>query len=200
MENILQRLPNENESQYIWRIGQAKDSGLIDSTWEELCPILNAQCGISEEDFRGSSAWRKRYRVMQQAWDDVFSQKKFSESRVTEIDNQINELFKIKKQVQDQRRELRNILTPDARFDNLTEKLIESANNLCQIKPLEFEDYVLNTSDSEAVIAWADWHYGMVTDNIWNKYNTDICRQRVETFVSKAIKHIKRHNNISIWY
>jgi len=194
MENILQRLPNENESQYIWRVGQAKDSGLIDSTWEELSPILNTQCGISEEDFRGSSAWRKRYRVMQQAWDDVFSQQKFSDSRLSEIEDQMNELFKIKKQVQDQRRELRNILTPDARFNNLTEKLIESANNLCEIKPLEFDDYVLNTSDSEAVIAWADWHYGMVTDNIWNKYNTDICRQRVSTFVSKAIKHIKRHN------
>ena len=64
MEQILQKLPNENESQYIWKIGQAKDSGLIDSTWEELTPILNTQCGISEEDFRGSSAWRKRYRVM----------------------------------------------------------------------------------------------------------------------------------------
>lgn len=194
MDNILQRLPNENESQYIWRVGQAKDSGLIDSTWEELCPILNAQCGISEEDFRGSSAWRKRYRVMQQAWDDVFSKEQFSESRATEIDSQINELFKIKKQVQDQRRELRNILTPDARFNNLTEKLIESANHLCEIKPLEFNDYVLNTLDSEAIISWADWHYGMVTDNIWNKYNTDICRQRVSTFVAKAIKHIQRHN------
>lgn len=194
MEQILQRLSNENESQYIWRVGQAKDSGLIESTWEELTPILNAQCGISEEDFRGSSAWRKRYRVMQQAWDDVFSKEQFSKSRATEIDSQINELFKIKKQVQDQRRELRNILTPDARFDNLTEKLIESANTLCQIKPLVFEDYVFDTSDSEAIISWADWHYGMVTDNIWNKYNTDICRQRVSTFVSKAIKHIQRHN------
>jgi hypothetical protein len=194
MDNILQRLPNENESQYIWRVGQAKDSGLIDNTWEELSPILNTQCGISEEDFRGSSAWRKRYRVMQQAWDDVFSQQKFSDSRLTEITDQMNELFKIKKQVQDQRRELRNILTPDARFNNLTEKLIESANNLCEIKPLDFSDYVLNVSDNEAVIAWADWHYGMVADNIWNKYNTDICRQRVSTFVSKAIKHIQRHN------
>ncbi|MGN5455192.1 MAG: hypothetical protein ACI4XN_04335, partial [Candidatus Kurthia intestinigallinarum] len=61
MDQILQKRADENESQYIWRIGQAKDAGLINSTWEELTPILNAQCGISEEDFRGSSAWRKRY-------------------------------------------------------------------------------------------------------------------------------------------
>lgn len=193
MEQILQRLVDENESQYIWRIGQAKDSGIISYTWEELTPTLNQQCGIDESDYRGESAWRKRYRVMQQAWDDVFSKNAFSTSRSAEIDEQIHELFKVKKQVQDQRRELRNILTPDARFDNLTEKLIESANHLCQVKPLVFEDYILNTTDSEAVIAWADWHYGMVTDNIWNKYDTNICRQRVERFVSKSIQHIQRH-------
>lgn len=193
MEQVLQKKIEENESQYIWRIGQAKDSGVLDKTWEELTPVLNTQCGIDESDYRGESAWRKRYRVMQQAWDDVFSKQQFNEARVTEIDEQINELFKVKKQVQDQRRELRNLLTPNARFDNLTEKLIESANNLCAIKPLNFEDYVLDTTDSEAIIAWADWHYGMVTDNIWNQYNTDICRQRVAKFVSKAIKHIQRH-------
>lgn len=194
MDQMLQKRIDENESQYIWRVGQAKDAGLLNVTWEELVPILNKELNIDETEWRGESAWRKKYRVMQQAWDDVFSKQQFSDSRITEIEEQMNELFKVKKQVQDQRRELRNILTPDARFNNLTDKLIESANHLCQIKPLVFEDYVLSTSDSEAVVTWADWHYGMVTDNIWNKYNTDICRQRVATFVSKAIKHIKKHN------
>ena len=193
MDQMLQKLQEENESQYIWRIGQAKDSGILDATWEQLAPILNTQLNIDETEWRGESAWRKKYRVMQQAWDDVFSKEQFKSSRAAEIDEQIHELFKVKKQVQDQRRELRNLLTPDARFNNLTEKLIESANHLCKIKPLVFEDYVLNTTDSEAIIAWADWHYGMVTDNIWNQYNTDICRQRVTKFVSKAIKHIQRH-------
>ena len=193
MDKILQKLSSENESQYIWRIGQAKDAGLIDSTWEELAPRLNMELGIDETEWRGESAWRKKYRVMQQAYDDVFSKQQFSESRSAEIDEQIHELFKVKKQVQDQRRELRNLLTPDARFNNLTEKLVEAANSLCTIKPLTFEDYALQTSDSEAVIAWADWHYGMVTDNIWNQYNTDICRQRVAQFVAKSSKYIQQH-------
>ena len=193
MDQILQKRADENESQYIWRIGRAKDAGTLDATWEELSPTLNTELGIAEEDWRGESAWRKRYRVMQQAWDDVFSKQQFSESQSIEIDEKINELFKVKKQAQDQRRELRKLLTVDARFDNLTDKLMESVNHLCEIKPLNFEDYVINTSSSEAIIAWADWHYGMVTDNIWNQYNTDICRQRVASFVSKAIKHIQQH-------
>lgn len=194
MDQVLQKRIDENESQYIWRVGQAKDAGLIDFTWEQLTPILNTQLNIEETEWRGESAWRKKYRVMQQAYDDVFSKLQFSESRMAEIETKTKELFKAKKQFQDQRRECRKLWTAEARFDNLTEKLIESVNHLCKIKPLTFEDYIINAGNSEAVIAWADWHYGMVTDNIWNQYNTDICRQRVSKFVSKAIKYIQRHN------
>lgn len=193
MDDILKKLPEENESQYIWRIGQAKDSNLIDSTWEQLAPRLNTELGIDETEWRGESAFRKKYRVMQQAYDDVFSKKYFNKLQLSNIEEQTNELYKVKKQVQDQRRELRNLLTPAARFDNLTEKLIESANHLCEIKPLNFNDYVVDIGNSEAVIACADWHYGMTTDNIWNKYNTDICRRRVSEFISKTIKYLQRH-------
>lgn len=189
MREELKKKPEENESQYIWRIGRAKDAGILEYTWGELSATLNTELGIPEEDWRGESAWRKRYRVMQQAYDDVFSKEQFND----EFTEQIHELFKAKKQVQDQRREFRKLLTADARFENLTDKLIDSVNYLCKIKPLVFEDYVLNVTDREAVITWADWHYGMVTDNIWNQYNTDICRNRVETFVSKAIKYLQLH-------
>lgn len=193
MREELKKKPEENESQYIWRIGRAKDAGILEYTWGELSATLNTELGIPEEDWRGESAWRKRYRVMQQAYDDVFSKEQFNDEFASEITEQIHELFKAKKQVQDQRREFRKLLTADARFENLTDKLIDSVNYLCKIKPLVFEDYVLNATDREAVITWADWHYGMVTDNIWNQYNTDICRNRVETFVSKAIKYLQLH-------
>lgn len=193
MDQNLQKRVDENESQYIWRIGQAKDAGLIDATWSELSPILNKELDIDETEWRGESAWRKKYRVMQQAYDDVFSKLQFSETHIAEIEEQTKELFKAKKQFQDQRRECKKLWTIEARFDNLADKLIESVNHLCEVKPLVFEDYTTNVNNTEAIIAWADWHYGMVTDNIWNQYNTDICKQRVSDFVSKAIKYIQQH-------
>ena len=194
MEEILKKLPNENESQYIWKIGQAKDSGIIQATWGELTPILNVELGIDETEARGESAFRKKYRVMQQAWDDVFSKSQFSESRLDEIEKHKKELFKVKKQFEDQRRECKKLWTEESRFDNLTDKLIESVNRLCDEHPLEFDDYVREQGDKEAVICLADWHYGMVTDNIWNKYNTDICRKRVSQLVSKTIRYLQLHN------
>lgn len=194
MEEILKKFPNENEAQYIWKVGQAKDSGRISNSWEELAPILNAELGIDETEARGESAFRKKYRVMQQAWDDVFSKSQFSESRLDEMKETEKELFKAKKQFEDQRRECKKLWTQEARFDNLTNKLIESVNRLCDEYPLEFYDYVPILGDKEAVLCLADWHYGMVTDNIWNKYNTDICRQRVSQLVFKTIEYLQLHN------
>ena len=194
MNEILKKLPDETDGQYIWRIGAAKADGRIEETWEEINPTINTQLGFQEEDWRDCSVWRKRYRSYLEAYEQVFKKDGFSEKQIGGLEEQINELYKVKKQVQDQRRELRNLLTPEARFDNLTEKLIESANYLCEIKPLNFNDYISDVGNSEAVIAFADWHYGMTTDNIWNKYNTDICRQRVSKFVSKAVKYLQRHN------
>ena len=194
MDNILQRLPNENESQYIWRVGQAKDSGLIDSTWEELTPTLNTQCGISEEDFRGSSAWRKRYRVMQQAWDDVFSQDKFDDEHMASIKEQMDELYKAKRQLWDQRREYNKMLTSDARADHLVEKLIEAAN----VAPLQNYSNMFVLRDiskkEEAVLCLSDWHYGQVSDNIWNTYNTTICKERVSKLFDNVSSVIQKHH------
>ena len=193
MSEILKKLPDENEAQYIWRIGAAKADGRIEETWEEINPTINSELGLDEDDWKDCSVYRKRYRSYLDAYEGIFSKDNFSESRLSDLEEQTNELYKMKKQVQDQRRELRNLLTPEARFDNLTEKLIESANHLGEIKPLDFNDYISDVGDSEAVITFADWHYGMITDNIWNTYNTDICRQRVTKFISKTIKYLHRH-------
>lgn len=194
MRDMLKKTLDENEDQYIWRIGQAKDAGIITYTWEDLAPILNSELGIEETEWKGSSAFRKSYRSMQRAYDNVFRKNGFVEARTDDIDSKMKELLKLKKQYEDQRRELRKLETRDARFEHLTEKLIDSVNRVCEEKPLDYSDgYVLPYSDAEAVLVFADWHYGMVTDNIWNQYNTAICRRRVCELVEKTIQYLQRH-------
>jgi hypothetical protein len=110
-----------------------------------------------------------------------------------EIQAQKDELYKLKRQVSDQYREYNKVLVVDARADNLTEKLLESANKLNKERPLDFTGYVKDISDKEAVLFFADWHYGMVTDNIWNTYNTEICKSRVEKLVNKTKEYLETH-------
>lgn len=192
-QEILKKLPQENEAQYIFRLGQLKDSGIITETWENINPTINRELNIEEENWRDVSSFRKRYRNYLDAYEQIFSKERFVDERIADINSQMHELYKIKKQAQDQRRELRNLLTPEARFNNLIEALVDSANRLCEEKPLGINDYVVKHGDKEAVLALADWHYGMVTDNIWNKYNTDICRQRVKQLVEKTMQYLQQN-------
>lgn len=46
---------------------------------------------------------------------------------------------------------------------------------------------------AEGILLLSDWHYGMVCDNAWNKFDPDICKQRVNKLLNKTIELIKQH-------
>ena len=196
MDEILQKLPSENESQYICKVGQAKDSGLIDSTWEELTPILNTQCGISEEDFRGSSAWRKRYRVMQQAWDDVFSQQIFTEKHTETIQEHKRELEKEKIKLQTEKLEYNRWLREEARDELICEHI---CNAIKELPPLEVP-HILPANIAgrvhgtrEGCLLIADPHYGVdlkitgLFGEIINEYSPEIFESRMWNLLTQVI-------------
>ena len=39
-----------------------------------------------------------------------------------------------------------------------------------------------------------DWHYGMVANNVWNKYDTNICKERLEELRHKVIDKLALHD------
>jgi hypothetical protein len=138
-------------------------------TWEQLSDVFNKELR-DEDSYETSSKYRKPYQQAKEYYEHVFS-KMIDGQYSKQIQIQKDELYKLKRQKEDQFREYNKLLALDARADNLTSKLIESANKLNKEKPLDFTDYIKDVSDKEAVLFFADWHYGMVTDNIWNKYD-----------------------------
>ena len=46
--------------------------------------------------------------------------------------------------------------------------------------------------EKEGILLLSDWHYGMVCDNSWNKFDPDICKQRVFNLMNQVIKRIKK--------
>jgi hypothetical protein len=59
---------DESELAYIWRVGSAKSSGLINSTWQELAEIFNAELGEELTE----SAYRKKFSIMNRAKAEIF--------------------------------------------------------------------------------------------------------------------------------
>ena len=65
---ILHKLDSENEEQFIWRIGQAKDNGEIDISWDELADILNKELGNDDRPL-SEAAYRKPYQYAKKFYE-----------------------------------------------------------------------------------------------------------------------------------
>lgn len=101
-----------------------------------------------------------------------------------------------KKQFFDQRREWNAIVAKEAREDHLMRYLAKAAAEVNEALPLLRGNYGdgCPASDAEAVLVLADWHYGMKADNIWNKYDTSVCVQRVAELREKAVRRLTLHH------
>lgn len=105
-------------------------------------------------------------------------------------------LYAAKKQFYDQRREYNKAIADEARADHLTEELIKAANKLDMLEPLgrHTRDWH-EDQDKEAVLVLSDWHFGMVTDNVWNSYDTTIAINRICSLYEKVGAKLQ-HNGI----
>lgn len=191
MNDILKKLPEENEDQYIWKVGQAKDSNLIDSTWEELTPRLNTELGIEETEWRGSSAFRKAYRWMQRAYDNVFRQNGFIGTQSDELDVKTRELKKEIIKLRDERTDYQKSLREDARRESFLE-LVERTM-VKSIKSFDYKASPIIQSDDDMIVCLSDLHAGIECDNYWNTFNTDILRDRLYKYIDEIISIQNTH-------
>ena len=203
MNDILKKLPEENEDQYIWKVGQAKDSGLIDSTWEELAPRLNAELGIEETEWRGSSAFRKAYRWMQRAYDNVFRQNGFIGVQGDELDIKKRELEKEKVKVQTEKLEYRRWLREEARDELICEKICnEIRENSSLITP---HPIVVDKANRSAVLAFGDEHYAAeftiygLYGEIINSYSPEIFEQRMWDLLWQVVDIIQKEELTTLY-
>ena len=183
MEQMLQKLQDENESQYIWRIGQAKDAGTLDMTWEELAPILNKALDIDELEWRGESAWRKRYRTMQQAWDDVFSKHQFSDKQLDDINEKIRELKKEQVKIRDERLDYQKSIREASRRESFIDLVKREMSKT--VDPFDYKPSPVIDSNEDMIVCLSDLHAGIEVNNWWNTYNTDILKKRLYKYLDE---------------
>lgn len=185
-------LPNEDRWNYLWRIGTQIEN-TKEMSWEEAAPFINQELEDDETKYLTSSAYRKPVQYTIPFYEHVFSKMQNGDEYLKLIQEQKDELYKLKRQAYDQRREYNKLKVVEARDDHLYEEIVRCAESLNKEKPLEFIQ-ISPLGEKEALIVFADWHYGMVTDNIWNTYSVAVCKRRVAEVVSKAKEHIETHS------
>lgn len=195
MEKFFKRYNGESDEDCIYRICELKEE--LGYTWPQMADVLNEvlQKNYSDSKYRKDfTAFQKTGRKKVYKIPSVVEDKE-CESKEPKTESMSDEYYKLKKQFQDQRREYYKLLAKDARFEHLTSELIKVANKLNDTKMLRCnEEYFYEYGKEEAVLCLTDWHYGMVAENIWNRFNTEVCVERVSDLLRKVKQHLCSHN------
>lgn len=197
----LKKEDNENTNEYIWRMCDYKDKGLLDLNWEQVGELINKELfGSDEELYRTSSAYRKPYQYAKDFYDDVFKKRMYSDN-----DETVKKMDDLKKDIQKERIKLNTTrveynrwLRENARDELIVEEICKSISNL---SPLETPTYIQNKYKSkEYCLVFGDEHYGTefeLTDllgNIINSYSPEIFEKRMWNLFYQVIDVIKKED------
>ena len=125
------RKENENPWQYRWRVYKAKERGEIPMDWAEIGAKIDAVLRPDEPQYN-ESVYRKEAAVVGKFYDNVFAGGESQTATRSEID----ELYKARRAVADQRREYNKLLVNEARAENLNEHMVEVARQMNERYPL----------------------------------------------------------------
>lgn len=196
IQDVLTRRDGESDLDYHKRLvyGKVIDK-TIDSDYSELAEFIYGREYSSDVARRMVYGSCKTLQLLDKC--DVEGQG--SMSVADGIADQIITLKKERQKFFDQRREYNKLINTDGRMEHLFKTLADAANNLSDTIGDIYVDKrgVLEdpgfTTDNEAVLVFSDWHYGLVADNVFNRFNTEICKQRVMETVDKAARRIMNH-------
>lgn len=194
MDAVLEKRPGETDLQYHRRIIEGK---LIDKTLSDYDYTELGKC-IYGKEYAADHARKMFYGSLKtlELLQDVEEANVVDNDILTEIDLKKAELQKERQRFFDQRREYKKILNNEGRSEHLYEIIAEAAAHTGEVVGRLFPepyDVPIEFSDNEAVIVFSDWHYGLKTDNLFNEYDTDICKQRVVSTVLRICWRLKLH-------
>lgn len=195
----LHKLENENEEQFTFRLGQAKDSGVLDLSWDEIANIINKEFRTDESEYRCEAAYRKPYQQAKRYYEaNVFKTYNDEDSYFKELQVQKQELEKEKVKTRDERNELRRVIREEARKESYKEQVLRSISEY-QCNPLSYDENkqftgILKT-DNDLIISCTDIHAGIEIDNYFNKFNEDVLRDRFNQYLDKILEVQLRHGS-----
>ena len=196
MANItLEKLPDENEEQFIWRIGQAKDAGIIDLEWTEIADIINKQFREDESEYRSEAAYRKPYQQTRRFFESgVFKQYGTGDTYINELRDAKFELRKEKQKMFDERTALNRKIREQARAESFIDII---TNKIATVKPLElkYQRKEFIESDNDIICHLTDIHAGININHWYNTFNMDVLKERLASYLDQLFDIQKRHNS-----
>lgn len=189
-KNLLNKLPEETEEQYLWRIGHYIGDGLI-SSWKEVGDIVNSQLCDDEKKWKDCDTFRRQISTAKRYYDNVFSKIKDDREYDPDIQKQLEALRKERIKIQTLNVERNRIDREEAR----RELFYEQVHTLAQTIPVpEFNALQIKEDIKETyVLCLADIHAGAKFKSLTNEYSLEIMQDRFDLLSVDVINFIEKH-------
>lgn len=195
------RKETENEFQYLWRLGQAKDSGLLDMDWNGIADLMNKYFGDPDKPY-SEAAWRKPYQMAKKFLENGVFNNLSEDEYFKELRLQKQEIQKEKIKTRDERNELRRVIREEARKESYKEQILRSISEF-QSNPLAYDESkqftgILKT-DNDLIVSCTDIHAGIEINNYFNKFDENVLRNRFNQYLDKIFEVQLRHGSENVY-
>ena len=166
-----------------------KVDGTLDMGWQEVCDYIGVD--IHPDSLRKAFATTDYggYKVAKYLMDKTAHE--LTDDMIKTLQLKKEEEYKERVRLQDARREYNKELREEARYENLIDVMKYAIGDMPN---LSFCSKEVGSSGVKASLVVSDLHYGALIDNAINFYNTDVCKERMNTLLDKTIKYCTIHH------
>ena len=184
MNDYLIPLENETFEEYRIRTYKMKQSGTCDLKWTEIADMFGEVFGV----YKDESKWRKEAKeLLVTSVESITSESEDERENIQEL---ILKLRKERVRLSDERIQNNAYIRKLSREETLKDIALQTAREMSSKKLLDPTVKCSYTSDMdcEGILELSDWHYGIEVDTFWNKFNPDICKERVSKLLKETIE------------
>lgn len=181
---MVNRLKNESEEQFLWRIGKAKDSGVLDLNWDEIADIMNKEFREDVSEYRSEAAYRKPYQQAKRFYESGIFKDSSDDTYLAELRSEKYEIRKEKQKLFDERAALTKLLREQGRMESMFDVVKRAIE---EYKPVNFNYIPSNVpdSDNDLIIHLTDVHSGVNIDSPFNVFNMEVLEQRLKNYLDE---------------
>lgn len=183
---MIEKLKDENEEKYLWRIGNLKDSGVLDVSWDDIAKIMNKEFREDISEYRSEAAYRKPYQQAKRFYEAGVFNNSIDNSYLSEIQAEKQEIRKEKQKLFDERAALNKTLREQGRRESIFD-IVKKA--IDEYEPIKF-DYTpaeKRNGDNDLIIHLTDVHCGVDIVSKFNTFNTQVLTQRLQNYLNEII-------------
>lgn len=161
-----------------------KVDGVKDLDWRTVADMIGLD--IHEDSLRKAFATTEYggYAVAKYFMDKTADE--LADDLIDSLQKKKEEEYKERVRLQDARREYNKNLRIEARYDNLVDTMREAIEDMPN---LELKRRDVSSDGAKASLLISDLHYGALVDNPINYYDTEVCKERMNTLLNKTIKY-----------